>query len=142
MLYRYAPTPLLKFCFMPLYLYRRPTLLPVFTIQKKYKEDFHFYEKKWKVKIAFNVCFAGILIEEAYALRGRMAPPSSFPGYYTQHSIKPPHLSTVSISICASSLFITSGASTINCFFLLNHWLTKVFIRMFCFWKWWWWFSC
>lgn len=43
---------------MPLYLYETPTLVPVFTNQKKTKEGFCFYEKGQKVKIGFRACFA------------------------------------------------------------------------------------
>ena len=34
-----------------------PTLAPIFSTQKNSKEDFCFYEKKQKAKIAFSVCF-------------------------------------------------------------------------------------
>ena len=36
----------------------RPTLVPLFANWKKSKENFHFYEKGWKVKIAFGIGFA------------------------------------------------------------------------------------
>ena len=44
--------------FTPLRFYERPTLVPVFANRKKSEEDFHFYEKRLKAKIAFSACFA------------------------------------------------------------------------------------
>lgn len=36
----------------------RKTLVPVFANRKEFEEDFCFYEKKRKVKIAISICFA------------------------------------------------------------------------------------
>ena len=36
-----------KVCFMPLCFYERPTLVPFFTNQKKFEEDFHFDAQKF-----------------------------------------------------------------------------------------------
>lgn len=36
----------------------RKTLVPVFANRKTFEEDFCFYEKKRKVKIAISICFA------------------------------------------------------------------------------------
>ena len=47
-----------KVHFMPIYLYERPTLIPIFANQKKSKEDFCFHKERRKVKIAFSICFA------------------------------------------------------------------------------------
>lgn len=44
-------------CFTPLHFYKRTTLVPVFTNQKKSDGDFHFYRKK-KAKITFSMCSA------------------------------------------------------------------------------------
>lgn len=54
--------------------YERP--VPVFSNGKKSEEDFHFYEKKGKAKIAFRVCSLASCIEAA---RTR----SNFPRNYT-----------------------------------------------------------
>ena len=43
---------------MPHPFYERPTLVTVFAKGKKSEEDFCFYEKRQKAKIAFGVCFA------------------------------------------------------------------------------------
>ena len=48
----------LKIHYTPLHFYERPTLVPVFTNRKKFEEDFCFYEKRWKAKIALGICFA------------------------------------------------------------------------------------
>ena len=37
-----------KVLFRTLCFYKRPTLVPIFTDQKEFKEDFHFYKKKKK----------------------------------------------------------------------------------------------
>lgn len=37
-----------KICFTPVCFYRRPTLVPVWANEKKFEEDFHFYEKDKK----------------------------------------------------------------------------------------------
>lgn len=41
-----------------LHLYKRPTVVPVFPSWKRSEKNFHFYRKRWKVKIAFSICFA------------------------------------------------------------------------------------
>lgn len=46
-------------------LYERSILVPVFTNWKKSEEEFCFYEKSWKAKIAFRICFAVSLSEAA-----------------------------------------------------------------------------
>ena len=50
----------LKAHFTSFQFYEIPTLVPVFTNQKKSEEDFYIYEKKKgkKTKLAFSVCFA------------------------------------------------------------------------------------
>lgn len=40
----------LKVCIRPLCFYKRPTLVPVFAKWKKSKDDFCFYQKKWKAR--------------------------------------------------------------------------------------------
>lgn len=47
----------LKILFILLHFKESPTLVPIFSTQKNSKEDFCFYEKKQKAKIAFSVCF-------------------------------------------------------------------------------------
>lgn len=47
----------LKVCIIPLCFYRRLTLVPVFSNPKKFEEDFQFYEKWWKIKVAFSIDF-------------------------------------------------------------------------------------
>ena len=44
--------------FTPCHFYKRCILIHVFTNRKKFKDDFHFYKKSWKVKIMFSVGFA------------------------------------------------------------------------------------
>ena len=47
-----------KVCLMPLFFYKRPTLVPAFANWVQSKEDVCFYEKRRKAKIAFNICFS------------------------------------------------------------------------------------
>ena len=47
----------LKVHVMPIEFYERPILVHISTNQKKSEEDFYFYEKRQKVKIAWGVCF-------------------------------------------------------------------------------------
>lgn len=54
--------------YQPLCFYRRPTLLPVLTKQKK---DFCFHNERLKVKIAFSVCFT-----ESRAWSSERGPPA------------------------------------------------------------------
>ena len=50
--------PLFESLLYLLHFYGRLTLVPGFTNQKKSEDDFHFYEKRQKAKIAFSICFA------------------------------------------------------------------------------------
>lgn len=72
----------------------KPTLVPGFTNQKKFKEDFHFYGKEWKVKVlntALSMGFALSLHRGSMHPMKQEAPPSFFPGDHAQHlSIQPP----------------------------------------------------
>lgn len=54
---------------MPICFYERPTLIPVFANRKKSEEGFHFYEKRWKAKIAFSVCFAATCYRDSAHLK-------------------------------------------------------------------------
>ena len=54
-----------KVCFKPLHFYESPTLEPVFTNWMKSEEDFCFYKKRRKAKIAFRVCFAAACVQAA-----------------------------------------------------------------------------
>lgn len=66
-----------------LHFYERPTFIRVFANRKKSEEDFHFYQKRQGVKG----------VEQHATQVGRVAPPSSLPGNYTEHlSIKLPLL--------------------------------------------------
>ena len=60
----------LKVRFMPLCSSKRPTLITVFTNQKKSKEDFAFTKKKkkWKIKIALSICLAGDTTEAVHPM--------------------------------------------------------------------------
>ena len=83
----------MKVCVMPLCFYQRPTLVPVFTNQKKKKskDDFCFYKKRQKAKIALSVCFAGAMIEAACTPSSERGTAKLLPGNYIQQlSIKPP----------------------------------------------------
>lgn len=72
-----------KVHFRPLGFCEGPTLVPVFTNQKKSKEDFRFYEKKVKSENS--------IIETAAPQAVRAAPPGPFPWDDTQLlSIPPP----------------------------------------------------
>lgn len=57
---------------------KKLTSVPVFTNQKKFEEDFHTYEKRQKVSSLYFV----VSLNSAGAVR--VAPPSEFPGNYTQ----------------------------------------------------------
>ena len=107
-------TPLFETCCMPLHFYKRPTLVPVFINQNKSEEDFCFYEKRLKVKIALRVCFAVFVLQRRWApLAARVALPSSFPGNYTPHlSIKRPLFWAVSVSICLISTYSVHPLAT------------------------------
>lgn len=64
--------------------------MPVFANWEKSKGDFRLYEKRQKVRIVFRICLEFVLMEAAHTGAARKAPPSSFPGNYTQRlSIKP-----------------------------------------------------
>lgn len=38
--------------------YKRPSLVPVLANREKPSEDFSYYEKRWKAKTPFSICFA------------------------------------------------------------------------------------
>ena len=80
-----------KFAF-PHLIYKRPTLVPVFTNCKTSEEDFHLSKKGRKAKTAFRICFAARATVEAVlaARAARAAPPHRLPG--------------ITLSISASSL--------------------------------------
>lgn len=67
--YRYPAFPV---CF-----YGKPTLVSVFTNQKKSKEDFHFYRKRRVAKTVFSVWQGAVIAGQ------QRGPPSSVPGIYT-----------------------------------------------------------
>ena len=69
-----------EFHFIPLCFTKKLTSIPVFTNQKKFEEDSHIYEKRQKVS---SLCFI-VSLNSAGAVR--VAPPSEFPGNYTQLS--------------------------------------------------------
>lgn len=52
---------------------KRPTFVPAFKNLKKSEEDFHFYQKRQRVKIAVSVCFAAYVTETAHAQAHRVA---------------------------------------------------------------------
>lgn len=58
---------------LPLHFYERPTLVPVFTNQKRSEEDFCFYEIRQKVKIAFIVFCSEPLQKQHAPQAGRRA---------------------------------------------------------------------
>lgn len=85
--------PFPEVCLMPLCFYERPTLLPVFT--NEIWRVFCFYEKGWKVKIVFSICFA---VNRCGGRESGMA--RLLPGNYIQHlSIRLRKLQTASVSI-------------------------------------------
>ena len=47
--------------------YERPTLIPVFSKQKKFEENFRFYKKMLKMKIVSSICLAARVTEAAHA---------------------------------------------------------------------------
>ena len=66
-----------KMHFTPLCFYERSTLVLVFANKKKSKQDFHFYEKRRKMKIAFSIYVTASCYRGSTAQAGRMASPSS-----------------------------------------------------------------
>ena len=93
-------------------------------------------KEKNRVKGAFTMFCKEPLQRQCTPWVTRVAPPSSF--LRTALSIKPPHLSTVSVSICASFLFLLCilskicpivTASSLNTF-----WFMKVFMGALYFW--------
>lgn len=98
----------LKVRFMPLHLYEGLILVPVFSNQKEFKENFQFYQKKrWKVKMASSVSFTGSCHRSSGHLEQRSK--SVTAQDHIQHlSSKPPELWTVSLSACALSCASTS----------------------------------
>lgn len=62
-----------------------PLLVPFFANWNKSEEDFCFHKKDEKQKIAFSVCFAGAVLEAVGTPAAKVAPPSPFPGNYTQY---------------------------------------------------------
>lgn len=75
-----------KVCVMPLWFDKRLTLITVFANWKKSKKNFCFYEKGWKVKAMFSICFATKPSQCQCAPRAaRPALPSSFPRKYPEH---------------------------------------------------------
>ena len=75
----------------PLHFYERPALVPVFAKQKISKEDFHFNEKRQKVKIAFGICFAAAVSEALRTPSSDSGPAKLLPRKHTQQlSIKLP----------------------------------------------------
>ena len=94
----------LKVCFTPLCFYKRLTLVLVFANWKISKEDFHFYKKGWKAKIAFSICFA------ASYYRGSKHPKmQESMGTTLSISASSHHSFKLSVSICAFSQFILVG---------------------------------
>lgn len=57
----------------PLCVFKRSTLVPVFTNQKKYKEVFGFYEKRQKMKMASGLGFAASRWSQCAAVRAAWA---------------------------------------------------------------------
>ena len=51
-----------KVLFRTLCFYRRPTLVPVFTDQKEFKEDFHFYKRKKERKKETKSKYRSVLV--------------------------------------------------------------------------------
>ena len=91
--YLYSCPCFSKVRFMLPCFYKRPALVPGFVNQNKSKRIFHFYKQSWKAKIAFRVCRAA-----------RRALTGSFPRNYSQRlSVQLSEISTVSLSMCASS---------------------------------------
>lgn len=79
--------------FTTLHLYPRPRLVPVCANQKKFKEDFHFDEKKGKKqKECSTFVLQGGLKRGSEHPRQRVAPPSAFPGNCAWGSIQLPVL--------------------------------------------------
>ena len=61
--------------------YERPTLIPVFSKQKKSEENFRFYKKMLKMKIVSSICLAARVTEAAHAPgEQQQRHPSFFPG--------------------------------------------------------------
>lgn len=69
-----------KVRFMPLHFYKRPSFVPAFANRKKSKENFSFYHKRQKTKIAVSICFAMSLIEAAFTRAVRVGPQAPCPG--------------------------------------------------------------
>lgn len=67
-------------CFIPLRSYKTPMLTTIFANWRESKKDFRFYEKRWKMKIVFSICFAGSCYRGSAPQAARVAPPSSVPG--------------------------------------------------------------
>lgn len=69
-----------KICFLTVHFYERPTLIPVFSKQKKSEENFRFYKKMLKMKIVSSICLAARVTEAAHAPGQQQRHPSFFPG--------------------------------------------------------------
>ena len=95
---------LLKVCFMPLCFYKSLTLVPVFAKQKKFQEDFRFYEGKKQGERSLHHVLQRAFTEAVYTLSNKSSTTKLLPQtwMYTQYlSINTPQLWTLSVSSCA-----------------------------------------
>lgn len=103
-----------KVRFLPLHFYKRPTFVPAFANRKKSKENFCFYNKRQKTKIAVSICFAMSLIEAALTRAVRVGPQAPCPGTTLSIQHQAPQLWIVSVSTCALSRFICASVSKLR----------------------------
>lgn len=90
----------LKVCVTPLCFYKRP----VSAEWKKSKENFCFYKKGWKAKLALSVCFAPSYYTGRVHCKQQERPCQAPSQKHTQHpGIRLSELWIVSMSICAWS---------------------------------------
>lgn len=97
-----------KSCFTPFCFYKRPTLEPVFENVNKFKEDFRFYKKGQKVKVALSIWLTVPLQRQCTQSRGS-GPAELLRNHTRPLSIELPELWPVSVTpvlhlnwICAS----------------------------------------
>ena len=79
-------------------------VLPVFTLWKKSKEDFHFYEKERKMKIAFSVCVVASCYRGCPDLSSNSGPTKLLSQNYTQFQAAIIALDRVFEHLCFTSI--------------------------------------